>query len=328
MKPWLYLPVNWAHHVGPFAMRLYSDFCISPEEIQTPSWQPLTWKNLIFKNRVGIAGGVDKNAECIPAWWKLGAGFVEIGTVTPKPQDPNPGKIIDRHLASLSLWNKMGFPSHGSEEVAANLRKHFEHRHTPILVNIGKNRNTRNEDATSDYLSLIQSFNHLTDIFVVNISSPNTQGLRELQKPEALKNLLGPLIDSKLRTKPILVKLSPDMGDTGLTECVRNSSELGIDGFVITNTSLSRITGIPYPAEGGMSGAPLKELSKKALQVTIDALGPQRKDKLIINVGGVVTPDDVFERLRLGADLVQTYSGLVYHGPHFFKDTARKALAE
>ena len=325
MKPWLYIPTNWAHKLGPFSLKFYSDFCVNPDGIQIPSWNPLIWRNLVFKNRLGIAGGVDKNAECLMAWWKFGAGFVEVGTVTPEAQEANPGKIIDRDMASKSLWNKMGFPGHGASEVAANLRRHFDDRKTPIFANIGKNRTTSNEDAKYDYLSMIDSLDSLCDVFVVNISSPNTQGLRELQGKEALSNLLGPLIEFKKRTKPLLVKLSPDMGTEGLEECVTNAAGLGVDGFVLTNTTLSRPPNSPYPPDGGMSGLPLANISTETLKTTLRTLGSQRQGKLIVSVGGVMTEDDVFERITLGADLVQTYSNLIFHGPGFLKNVARKA---
>lgn len=321
MKPWLWLPPHWAHDLGPIALKIIGQFSENPP----PTWKTFLWRGLVFKNPLGIAGGVDKNAEGIRGWWALGAGFLEIGTVTPLPQEPNPGKIMDRHLPSRSLWNRMGFPSAGAKEVRANLKALKPYR-TPVFVNIGKNRQTPNESAVQDYLSLIQDFAGLADAFVVNISSPNTSGLRDLQGPETLGKLLTSLVNAARQFQtPLLLKLSPDMGLQALAEAVITADNAGVDGFILTNTTLSRPDNIPFPAEGGLSGAPLKDLSIKCLQTALTALGPRRAGKLIVSVGGVMTGADVFERLNLGADLVQVYSALVLEGPGFFRKVARQS---
>lgn len=220
----------------------------------------------------------------------------------------------------------MGFPSDGAEETFYNLAAYAPHFRTPVFVNIGKNRHTPNEHAVSDYLSLIDQFRPFADAFVVNISSPNTKGLRELQKMENLKPLIAPLVDrvSHFEPTPILVKLSPDMGDEALSQAIHHCADLGVQGFVLTNTTLSRPTNCRFPEEGGLSGAPLKQLSQRALQVAVETLGKRRKDMLLVSVGGLLTPEDVFERLQMGADLVQIYSALVFHGPNFFLDVARR----
>ncbi|MBX2988719.1 MAG: quinone-dependent dihydroorotate dehydrogenase [Bdellovibrionaceae bacterium] len=322
-KPWLWLPPKAAHDVGPLALKIYSQFT----EKTPPAWRSFLWRNLLFKNRVGIAGGVDKNGANLRAWWALGCGFVEVGTVTPKPQTANPGRIIDRHLPTHSLWNRMGFPSHGADEVLANLKAE-EPFLTPVFVNIGKNRDTANEDAVEDYKFLIQRFAGVADAFVVNISSPNTKGLRDLQQRESLRALLAPLVDlSGKSATPVLVKLSPDMEEGAFRDSLLTTHDAGIDGFVLTNTTLSRVKDAPYPPEGGMSGSPLKELSLQALKTAHSALGSRREGKLLVSVGGVMTGDDVFERLSLGADLVQAYSALVLEGPGFFRRVARHPRA-
>jgi len=319
MKPWLLLPPQWAHDLGPFGLKLFSLLHSGP----TPEWKSFTWNHLHFKNPLGLAGGVDKNAESLNEWWDLGAGFVEVGTVTPRPQTANPGKIMDRSLETKALWNKMGFPSHGANEVFYNLRD-LEEKKTPVFINIGKNRDTANENAGEDYLYLIQKFKSQADAFVVNISSPNTKGLRDLQNKEALTKLLSPLVHAAHLGKmtPILLKLSPDLNDESLTEALNVAVELGIDGFVLTNTTLSRPQGIYFPTEGGLSGAPLKPLSCQILQKSLQILGKHRSEKLIISAGGVMTPEDVFERLQMGADLVEIYSALVFEGPGFFRNVA------
>lgn len=287
-----------------------------------PVWDSFLWKGLVFKNRLGIAGGVDKNAETLPAWWALGCGFIEVGTVTPLPQEPNPGSIIDRDLRTSSLWNKMGFPSAGAKEVLANLRAEAPYR-TPVFVNIGKNRTTSNDDAIKDYESLIDTFAEDCDAYVVNISSPNTQGLRDLQNREALQTLLKPLVERASHyRKPLLVKLSPDMSEEAFAAAITAAADCGVDGFVLTNTTLDRTTDSKFPKEGGVSGAPLRQKSLKFLKLAQTTLGPRRKDFLLISVGGVLAPQDVFERIQAGADLVQVYSALIFSGPQFFKQVA------
>lgn len=293
---------------------------------KTPAWRSFTWRDMTFKNPLGIAGGVDKNGEHLNDWWRLGCGFVEVGTVTPRPQNPNRGKILDRDLKHQSMWNRMGFPSHGADEVFYNLSYYGPYYRTPIFVNIGKNRETPNDEAVNDYLHLIDKFRPMADVFVVNISSPNTQGLRDLQNKENLSRLVGMVMQkvSHYQPTPVLVKLSPDMPAEVLAETVLHCHELGVDGFVLTNTTLSRHEGCPYPPEGGLSGAPLKNLSEQALRTAMDALGAKRQGKLIVSVGGVMSPEDVHQRLRMGADLVQIYSALIFHGPGFFHEVARQ----
>ncbi|MBO9668361.1 MAG: quinone-dependent dihydroorotate dehydrogenase [Bdellovibrio sp.] len=321
MRPWLLLPPKFAHDVTPYALPFISFL----HGKKTPEWNSFTWRDMTFKNPLGIAGGVDKNAEHLDDWWKLGCGFVEVGTVTPQSQRANPGKIMDRDLRLRAMWNKMGFPSHGADEVFYNLAFYAPNYRTPIFVNIGKNRNTPNSEAVKDYLSLVDTFRPFADAFVVNISSPNTQGLRDLQKKENLGALLSPILDrvSHFEPTPVLVKLSPDMGEEGLAEAISNCADLGVDGFVLTNTTLSRPAGCHFPAEGGLSGAPLKQLSQRALQIAVQTLGKKREGKLLVSAGGILSPEDVFERLQMGADLVQIYSALVFHGPGFFHDVAR-----
>lgn len=320
MKPWLLLPPEWAHALGPYGLKLYSLFNSEP----TPVWQPFTWRHLEFKNPLGLAGGVDKNAESLNEWWQLGAGFVEVGTVTPRPQKPNPGKIMDRDLERLALWNKMGFPSEGMDEVFFNLRAYDSPRPTPVFVNVGKNRDTDNAAASDDYVAVIAKMRPLADAFVVNISSPNTSGLRDLQRKGALSEFLLPILTEarKPLAKPVLLKLSPDLTEEQLEDALAVAMDLGVDGFVLTNTTLARPAGIAFPPEGGLSGAPLKKASCEMLRTTLQILGKRRGDKLIVSAGGAMTPEDVFERLQMGADLVEIYSALIFEGPGFFHQVA------
>ncbi len=325
MKPWLWIPAKWAHDLGPLGIQIYSKIF---GQSKTPIWNAFNFKNLIFKNRIGIAGGVDKNADLLMAWESLGCGFLEIGTVTPAPQKPNPGKIIDRDLKTKSLWNKMGFPSAGAEEVFYNVRNFKEHSTIPIFVNIGKNRTTENSKAHEDYIFLLNHFSVVADAFVINISSPNTAGLRDLAKKENLDLFLTPIMqavrDFKL-SQPILIKLSPDLEIADLKSVLQICLNHDVDGFVLTNTTLSRNGLNKYPTEGGASGAPVAELSKLALKTAIQVCSEQKTKKLIISAGGVMTERDVFERIEMGADLVQAYTALIYEGPGFFRKVSHFA---
>ncbi len=322
MKPWLWIPAKWAHDLSPLGILIYSKLFGQPK---TPVWNSFGYKNLIFKNRIGIAGGVDKNADSLFAWESLGCGFLEIGTITPRPQQPNPGKIIDRDLATNSLWNKMGFPSAGADEVFYNLRNFKALSKTPVFVNIGKNRTTENSKAHEDYIFLLNHFSSVADGFVMNISSPNTTGLRDLAKKENLDLFLSPVMTAVKNlnlSQPIFIKLSPDLSDSDLEATIKCCLSHNIDGFILTNTTLSRQNLTKYPAEGGVSGQPLAELSKQALKIAVKACSEQKTKKLIISAGGVMTEHDVFERIELGADLVQVYTALIYQGPGFFRKVA------
>ena len=310
------IPAKWAHDIALKALPFYSLRYSS----QIPRWNSFEWRGIFFSNPVGIAGGVDKNAENLEAWWRLGCGFVEVGTITPEPQNANPGKIMDRRSEFQTLWNKMGFPSLGAQVVLNNLSK-IKNRPTPVFINIGKNRHTENSNAVQDYLKLIQTFQNQADAFVVNISSPNTKNLRELQQSHELKKLLIPLIEAA-QSKPVLIKLSPDLSLENFRETLLTSIECGISGFVLTNTTLHRKPEWGLPSEGGVSGKPLQEQSKQALRWCLEILGEKRKDFLIISVGGILTTEDIFERLQMGADLVQIYSGLVFNGPSLLRQTA------
>ncbi len=325
--PWLLLPAQLAHDLSPIGLQLYSLFQNAP----TPTWKSFVWKNIVFKNRLGLAGGVDKNADLINVWGPIGCGFMEIGTVVPQPQKPNPGKTLVRSLKDLALWNQMGFPSAGAEDVYHNLKDYKQNSSLPVFINIGKNRATANEFASADYVTLLEKFYGVADAFVVNISSPNTQGLRDLAKAENLKKFLEPILRSRFELtentgseKPILLKLSPDMDSDDLKTVIDTCMKKKLDGFVLTNTTLQRKTLESFPQTGGVSGKPLQDLSKKSLQIVCNHLGKDKSKNLIISAGGVMTPEDVFERIEMGADLIEVYTALVFQGPGFFKEVARK----
>lgn len=289
------------------------------------SWRPYSWRGLHFSNPLGISGGLDKNAEYLNAWWAIGSAFIEVGTVTPKAQLANPGNIIARDNSQFALWNKMGFPNEGAAAIKSRLAKLKRPYQTPLFINIGKNRDTENKNAVQDYLYCIRELAPHADAFVINISSPNTAGLRDLVSPENLSHLLKPLVaecDGKI---PLLLKLSPDMTDADFSSTLLISCELGVDGWIITNTTLARQTGLNFPKEGGVSGRPLADRSKELLKIAVKTLGEKSKTKLLISVGGVLSAEDVFERLRLGAQLIQVYSALIFEGPSFFRKVAEQA---
>ena len=327
MKPWLWLPARLAHDLSPLALRSLA----AVRAPHVPRWRPLVWRGLSFDNPLGLAGGVDKDGSGVRGWWALGAGFVEVGTVTPLPQRPNPGVIMERDLPARALWNKMGFPSVGAERVARALRRLPRPHATPVFVNVGKNRDTPNELAAGDYVACLHRLAGLADAFVINVSSPNTKGLRDLQGPSHLREFLRPIVaerDAQEKPVPLLLKLSPDLDAEGIRRAAEQALDLGVDGFVTTNTTLARESTSVFPAhEGGVSGAPLAERSKAALRELLTALGPRRAGLLVVSVGGVLSAADAIERLEMGADLVQAYSALVFEGPRFFAQAAKDARA-
>ncbi len=317
---WKFLPAAWAHELAPAALHFYSQIF---GYRNPPEWNPLSWRGLRFPNRLGIAGGVDKNAESLVEWQSLGAGFLEIGTVTPNPQEPNPGKILDRDWESKNLWNKMGFPNLGGKETALNYQQSREELSVPVFVNIGKNRTTENDQALQDYLSLVRLF-PFAQGFVINVSSPNTTGLRNLQSKEFLAPLCHAITHAAV-PRPVLVKLSPDMTETQFKDCIEASLENGIAGFILTNTTSSRPNNSPFPPEGGLSGKDLEPLSLQALKWARALIG-QKKDILLISVGGIMSLEQINQRLAAGADLVEVYSAIVFKGPRFFQKMHKEWL--
>lgn len=318
MKPWLWLPPTWSHTLAPAVLPLVA--LLGPKG--PARWKPLHWKGHEFLNRLGIAGGVDKEGTQLIPWQNLGAGFLEVGTVTPRAQGPNPGIIMDRDFRTLSVWNKMGFPNPGAEAVKAQLLKIAPALKVPLFINIGKNRDTDNKDAIKDYTSAYQILKECSDIFVINISSPNTKGLRDLQSREHLRDFLAG-IRQVATDKKLLLKLSPDMTADNLKESLDLGVQEKMDGFILTNTTLQRPGSLPYPSEGGVSGDPLKTLSRQALTLSTQHLGESKKDHLIVSVGGILDYEEVAWRLDHGADLAQVYAALVYQGPLFFRKAAK-----
>ena len=270
---------------------------------------------LTFKNPVGLAAGFDKNALLFDEFSNYGFGFIEVGTVTPRPQPGNPKKRIFRLKADEALINRMGFNNDGVDVVVERLRK----RKTDVIIggNIGKNKVTPNENAIDDYLICFEKLFEVVDYFVVNVSSPNTPNLRALQDKEPLTELLQTLQNENLKKekpKPILLKIAPDLTDSQLMDIIDIVNTTKIAGVIATNTTISR-EGLQseYKNEtGGLSGKPVKDRSTEVIRFLAEKSG---KSFPIIGVGGIHSAEDAKEKLEAGADLIQLYTGFIYEGP-------------
>lgn len=298
---------------------------------QTPPANPRTVMGLTFPNPVGLAAGLDKNGECIDAWAALGFGFIEIGTVTPRPQPGNPKPRLFRLPQAEAIINRMGFNNLGVEALLANVARA---NYRGILgINIGKNFDTPIERAAEDYLIGLGRVYAAASYVAINISSPNTKNLRDLQQGDELDRLLGALKAEQARLAeqhgkytPIAVKIAPDLDAAQIGEMAGLFRKHRIDGIIATNTTLSRegVAGLPHADEaGGLSGAPVREKSTAVLA----ALHRQLAGEIpLIGVGGILSGADAQTKLAAGADLVQIYSGLIYRGPALIAEVAR-ALA-
>ena len=294
-----------------------------------PSKQkPVSTLGLNFPNVLGLAAGMDKSAGAVEAWGALGFGSVEVGTLTPRPQPGNPKPRLFRLPEHRALINRMGFNNPGIHAAVARLAK----RRTPAVVgvNIGKNFDTPNEKAVDDYLYCLKAAYPVADYIAVNISSPNTKGLRDLQGEEAIRALLGALQQEQAalekqqgRHVPVLVKIAPDLEPLHVEALARVFNELAVEGIIATNTTLSRaaVTGHPLAEQaGGLSGAPVTQRSTEVIAAFRQLLRPHIP---IIGVGGIMRGQDAVDKLQAGASLVQIYSGLVYAGPALIGDVLR-----
>jgi dihydroorotate dehydrogenase len=284
-----------------------------------------------FKNPVGLAAGFDKNGEYIEALSNLGFGFIEVGTVTPLPQPGNDKPRMFRLQDDKALINRMGFNNKGVDTLAERLR--ILKQKDPALVvggNIGKNKNTPNEDAVNDYIKCFDRLFDVVDYFVVNVSSPNTPGLRELQEKEPLTLLLKTLQDRNLKngvSRPILLKIAPDLTNDQLNDIVDIVQTTGIAGVIATNTTIDR-DGLYTPENisqqtGGLSGKPLAKRSTEVIRY----LAERSKGSFpIIGVGGIHSAEDAKEKIAAGASLVQIYTGFIYEGPGIIKNICKGLL--
>lgn len=268
---------------------------------------------LSFDHPVGLAAGLDKQGTAAHAWAALGFAFAEIGTVTPRPQPGNPRPRLFRLPSDRAIINRFGFNSAGAEGVARHLAAGLP-ASIRIGVNVGKNKETPNERAADDYIAAVQVLRPYAHYFVVNVSSPNTAGLRDLQESRTLRLLLERVVAAAAQV-PVLVKVSPDMAPADLLHSVDAAVEGGAAGVIATNTTIARdrLRSAHVAAEaGGLSGAPLRARANDACRVLF---GHLRGRVPIVGVGGLFTADDAYERLRAGASLVQLYTALIYDGP-------------
>ncbi|MCK8492205.1 quinone-dependent dihydroorotate dehydrogenase [Spirosoma sp. RP8] len=292
---------------------------------------------LTFPNPVGMAAGFDKNAELVSELSDLGFGFVEIGTVTPRPQPGNPRPRLFRLKADGGLINRMGFNNKGAGPAGGRLR-HFAKnrggRNVIIGGNIGKNKDTPNESALNDYLVSFRELFDAVDYFVVNVSSPNTPGLRDLQEREPLTRLLTALqTENRQRAtpKPILLKIAPDLTNGQLDDIIAIVSDTGIAGVIATNTTISRdglrtdSATVSQIGAGGVSGRPLRERSTEVIRYLHQQSGGAFP---IIGVGGIFSPEDAQEKLQAGASLIQVYTSFIYEGPGLAKRINRALLKD
>jgi dihydroorotate dehydrogenase len=287
---------------------------------------------LTFANPVGLAAGLDKNGEAIPAFSQIGFGFVEIGTVTPKPQEGNELPRLFRLLPDQALINRMGFNNKGINEAAKELDK-LKKRPVPVGVNIGKNKITPNEQAVEDYRECIRVLYPYGDYFVINISSPNTPGLRNLQHGKELKNLINGVLNevqyqvanNGFPHKPVLVKLAPDLTEEELEAMIESIMDTSISGIIATNTTLdrSKLIDSNRSEAGGLSGRPLTIRSTEVIR----SIYKLTQAKIpIIGVGGIFSGQDAYDKICAGASLIQIYSSLIYHGPGLLREINTKLV--
>jgi dihydroorotate dehydrogenase len=332
-----------AHHLTLQLMHLGS---IQPirsilQQMYAAPEKPIEAFGLTFKNPVGLAAGYDKNGIAIRGLSTLGFGHIEIGTVTPRPQPGNPKPRIFRLVEDEAVINRMGFPGKGAQHVAMSLRGVLKGRRgnlpaneeiastasqsrNDIIIglNLGKNKDTPLEGSASDYITLMRTFVPLADYLAINISSPNTVGLRRLQGREMLENLLNEIANARYTShfaRPILVKLAPDLSDEELDDAIGVILDKNMDGIIATNTTLARegLRSKQREETGGLSGGPLRVRSETMLEKIVRRVD---EEVPIVSVGGIMTPTDAKRRLAMGATLVQVYTGLIYRGPGLVKE--------
>ena len=281
---------------------------------------------LKFNNPVGLAAGFDKNAKLYNELNCFGFGFIEIGTVTPEPQKGNPKKRLFRLIDDKGIINRMGFNNDGMHKITTRLKKN---KNVLIGGNIGKNKSTPNNQAVNDYLLCFNYLHDFVDYFVVNVSSPNTPNLRELQNKDPLIDILKSLKDEnikKQKPKPILLKISPDLSKNNLSDIVDIILSLKIDGIIATNTTIQRnnLKSKNINESGGLSGKPISERSNEVIRY----ISEKAKGSIpIIGVGGIHSAQDAIDKINAGADLVQIYTGFIYEGPSLVK-SINKALVQ
>jgi dihydroorotate dehydrogenase len=323
VRPLLFsLDAETAHHLTVALLQRASHFDPALRVLRSlqPSSKPKTLFGLNFPNPIGLAAGLDKNGVALPAWAALGFGFIEIGTVTAKAQPGNPKPRIFRLPEQQALINRLGFNNDGADTVAqrlAALRESGRWPAVPVGINIGKSRTTPLEQARDDYLYSFRMLRDFADYITLNISSPNTPGLRELQEPEKLSELLHAIgKETGTASKPLVVKISPDLSGTELKAILAVCEENGVSGIIATNTTLDHSSIAPQLDQaGGLSGAPLQDQST-ALVREINA----RSTIPVIASGGIFDAESAREKFQAGGQLIQLYTGLIYRGPQLLRE--------
>ncbi|WP_062308871.1 quinone-dependent dihydroorotate dehydrogenase [Polynucleobacter sinensis] len=332
LRPWLFsLDPEEAHHLTLSNLDRAERWGILRCLIKQPAADPRTVCGITFPNPVGLAAGLDKDGKHIDALAALGFGFLEIGTVTPKPQAGNPKPRMFRIPEAQGIINRMGFNNDGVDACVVRVRKSkFWQSGGVIGLNIGKNATTPIEDAASDYVTAMEAVYEIASYITVNISSPNTQNLRALQGEEMLRSLLGSLQLARERLsdrygvrKPLFLKIAPDLDTNDINLIADLLLEFQIDAIIATNTTIARdaVQGMEYGSEaGGLSGAPVRNASNQVIRTLNHRLQQQIP---IIGVGGIMSGKDAKEKIDAGASLVQLYSGLIYRGPDLITECAQ-----
>ena len=329
VRPLLFsLDAEAAHHLTIALLRTASnvDVALRALEIFQPRPKPRVLFGVTFPNPIGLAAGLDKNGVAIPAWAALGFGFIEIGTVTAKSQAGNPKARIFRFPERQALVNRLGFNNDGADVIAERMHKLRESGRwpaVPVGINIGKSKATPLEDAADDYLYSFRLLSEFADYIALNVSSPNTPGLRELQGPAALSQLLRAIRnENRKNPKPVLVKIAPDLSSNELEELMATCEENEIGGIIATNTTLDH-SSIPSARdqEGGLSGAPLREKSTAVVR-RIAA----RSTIPVVGSGGISDAESAREKFAAGARLLQIYTGYIYRGPRLLREIMESVL--
>lgn len=326
------LPPEVAHGLALESARAAEKAGLIQRVWSPPVGRPVELMGLTLPNAVGLAAGLDKNARYIDALGALGFGFLEVGTVTPRPQPGNPRPRLFRLAEYEAIINRMGFNNQGLATLVANIRR--SHYDGVLGVNVGKNRDTPMEEAAGDYIAGIERVWPLADYITVNVSSPNTPGLRDLQFGDSLRRLLGAIRTRQeaLATEhghyvPIAVKVAPDMDDAAIRFMADTLVESGLDGVIATNTTLDHSSVVRHPQgeeAGGLSGRPLAGRSTEVIAALDAALGGRLP---IIGVGGITDGETAAEKIRAGASAVQLYSGLIYRGPELVREAVEAVSA-
>lgn len=331
-KPVLHaLDAETAHRLTIAALKILP--CPRTSAADDPMLRVTLWDRH-FPNPIGLAAGFDKNADVIGPMMGFGFGFVEAGTVTPKPQSGNPRPRVFREPEMEAVINRMGFPGGGMNKFKGNIEKFLDRRPRPaglVGINIGMNKNQM--EPAKDYCLLVRTLGPFADYLTVNISSPNTPGLRNLQQRDAFLDLVGKILEERTRAcgknmpPPLLVKLAPDLTEAQQEELAAAALESGIDGLILSNTTLSRPAYLPTEfanEKGGLSGTPLTEKSTEVIRNFYRLTGGKLP---IIGVGGVSSARDAYDKIRAGASLVQLYSALVFQGPGMIKEITSELAA-